>query len=198
MLTLFSLVYPFLAHSSISYPEVVGVVFFTGIGNVIMFFFQGKYKILLIEIYTKGVENINYSDTRLALLFSVIALLTAMRKPMLMTISYAGHFKLTTPQMVAETIINLTVSLIAVRFLGIYGVLLGSVAALLYRTTDVIIYANKRILLRSFRKTLLIYAVCFVDTVLIQAVFFGSQALVFGDFRKEGVFLLKRIVKKNN
>ncbi len=177
-----------------------------------------------MKIYTHGVTDINYIDFWLPVLFCTIAILTAMRKPMLMTINFAGHFKLTTPQTVAETIINLTVSLVSVWFLGIYGVLLGTVVALLYRTTDVIIYSNKKILKRSCKKTLSIYAVCFVDTALIQAAFYlvsptidsiiklivagiilivvhlvlflGSQILVFKDFRNTAHALLGKLLRR--
>ncbi|MNL56705.1 hypothetical protein D3C87_1802170 [compost metagenome] len=36
-----------------------------------------------------------------------------------------------------------------VLLFGIYGVVLGTIAALLYRTTDMILYSNKRLLERS-------------------------------------------------
>ncbi len=165
-----------------------------------------------MRVYTRGITDINYTDVWLPLLFCVIAILTAMRRPMLMTINYAGHFKLTTPQTVAETIINLAVSLLGVWQLGIYGVLLGTVVALLYRTVDVIVYSNKRILHRSCMKTIAIYAVCIVDLLIIQLIynlihpaiqnylqiavagivlvvinlilFAGSQAVFFRDFRQ--------------
>ena len=41
------------------------------------------------------------------------------------------------------------ISLIGVARFGIYGVLLGTIAALLYRTNDMIIYANHVIMKRS-------------------------------------------------
>src|SRR5690606_25922874 len=56
----------------------------------------------------------------------------------------------------AEAIINLIVSLILVNFIGLYGVLVGTIIALIYRTNDIIIYANKRILNRSPLKTYVI------------------------------------------
>ena len=49
--------------------------------------------------------------------------------------------------------INLTVSLVMVQYLGVYGVLIGTIFALFYRTNDVIIYANWNILGRKPWKT---------------------------------------------
>ena len=124
-----------------------------------------------MKLYTKGVNDINYIDYKLAVLFVAIALLTAARLPMLKTIHYAGHFKLTTPQTIIETIINLIVSLVGVFFWGVYGVLLGTVVALLYRTNDVIIYSNVKLLHRSSLKTYLIYLINIIIFLLLQAIF---------------------------
>ena len=126
-----------------------------------------------LRLYTQGVNDINYIDYNLALLFVAIALLTAMRLPMLKTIHYAGHFKLTTPQTLIETGLNLSVSLIGVFFFGIYGVLLGTVVALLYRTNDIIIYSNMKLLKRSPLKTYSIYVLNIAMLLLSQLVFNG-------------------------
>ena len=126
-----------------------------------------------MKLYTQGAEDINYADYKLALLFVAIALLTAARVPMLRTINYAGHFKLTTPQTIIETIINLIVSIIGVFIWGIYGVLLGTIIALLYRTNDVIIYSNVKLLNRSPLKTYLIYCVNIMVFFLLQLIFYA-------------------------
>lgn len=123
-----------------------------------------------MALYTHGVTDVNYLDEKLAVLFVATALLTHSRVPMLQTIEYAGHFQQTVSRAIAEAVINLTVSLIGVYFMGIYGVLLGTVAALLYRTNDVILYANKKLLHRNCRRT---YAIYFVNLLVL----IGSQFL---------------------
>ena len=42
-----SVLYPLLVDSSLSYTTVLGAVFFSGIGNVVSFYLQGKYTFLL-------------------------------------------------------------------------------------------------------------------------------------------------------
>lgn len=123
-----------------------------------------------IRIYTGGVGEINYVDVKLSVLFVLIAVLTVMRKPMLHTINYAGHFKLTLPQTIIETALNILFSIIGVFCWGIYGVLLGTFVALLYRTNDIIIYANVKILKRKPWKTYIIYLINFM-------IFFASQLI---------------------
>ena len=74
-----------------------------------------------------------------------------------------------------ESVINIVVSLVCVFQFGIYGVLLGTIAALLYRTNDMIIYANKKILHRSpwktYRRWLVNLALFVVVTVLSKLLF---------------------------
>lgn len=66
-----------------------------------------------------------------------------------MVIEYAGHYEKTKWRSVIEAVINVVVSIIGVYYWGIYGVLIGTIAALIYRTNDMIIYASKRLLQRT-------------------------------------------------
>lgn len=116
-----------------------------------------------MRLYTAGVTDINYIDPWLALLFVLISLLNQSRMPMLQVINYAGHYRQTMPQTIAESIINLAVSLVGVCFLGIYGVLLGTVVALAYRTNDIILYANRKLLDRVPWRSYMTY---FIDILL--------------------------------
>lgn len=102
-----------------------------------------------ISLYTQGVTDANYVDYKLPILFVLIQLLSACRTIADKIIKISLHAKQTISRTITESIINLTVSLILVNFIGIYGVLIGTIVALLYRTNDMIIYANKKILNRS-------------------------------------------------
>lgn len=102
-----------------------------------------------LKLYTSGVNDINYINFWLPKLFIGVFLLSALRANCAADINYAQHFKLTQTRCIIEAVINIVVSIICVNFWGIYGVLIGTIAALLYRSNDMIIYANKRILNRS-------------------------------------------------
>lgn len=106
-----------------------------------------------MELYTAGVTDINYIDTYLPLVFISTYLLSCGRVASNQVINFAGHFKLTQSRSIFESCINLGVSLVAVQIIGIYGVLLGTIVALLYRTNDIIYYASHKILNRSVKKT---------------------------------------------
>jgi O-antigen/teichoic acid export membrane protein len=102
-----------------------------------------------LKCYTRGVSDISYIDPYLPNLFIATYLLVGGRTSCNQAINFAGHFKQTQDRAVIEMIINLIVSIVSVKIWGIYGVLVGTIAALLYRTNDMIIYSNKRILFRS-------------------------------------------------
>lgn len=102
-----------------------------------------------LGLYTAGVNDTNYVNVLLPKLFAATYLLSCGRANCAADINYAQHFKLTQGRCIAEAVINLTVSLVCVNIWGIYGVLIGTIVALLYRSNDMIIYANRKILNRS-------------------------------------------------
>jgi len=120
-----------------------------------MAFIFALYNIAIIfiipfmRLYTAGIDDINYIDERVALLFAIYYLMTGARACASDLIGYAQHFKLTQNRCIIEASINLVTSVLAVYFWGIYGVLIGTIIALLYRMNDMIIYANKKILHRG-------------------------------------------------
>ena len=101
-----------------------------------------------LKLYTDGISDVNYLDEKVLVLFLVFYLLQNGRKASQTVINIAQHFEKTKWRSVAEAAINVISSVILTAKFGIYGVLLGSIIALLYRTNDVVIYAA-RILERS-------------------------------------------------
>ena len=128
-----------------------------------------------MRLYTIGVSDVDYIDISLPYLFIATYLLSNGRTSAALTISRAQHFRQTQWRSVLESVINIVVSMVCVYHLGIYGVLIGTIAALLYRTNDMIIYANKKILGRNpwitYRRWLLNLALFIVVTIIAKWVF---------------------------
>lgn len=123
-----------------------------------------------LELYTAGVEDINYINRALPYLFTLIYLLNNARSSSNMTINCAQHFRKTQYRALLEAIINLSVSIICCFKFGIYGVLFGTIAALFYRTNDVILYSNRKILKRNpliTYKRWIIYFATFIFVMLL-------------------------------
>ncbi|MDD3360203.1 MAG: hypothetical protein PHW34_00845 [Hespellia sp.] len=113
-----------------------------------------------LQIYTKGMDQ-NYIYPLLPFLYISIEVLQVGREAMLRTITVAGHFQKTIYAAIIETAINLVVSISAVIIFkklwgetaGLFGALLGTIAALMYRTIDINRYANHNILMRKAWKS---------------------------------------------
>lgn len=179
-----------------------------------------------MALYASDITDISYVDKYLPILFVVIELLSFARVVMGEVIIYAGKFKETLSHTIVESSINLISSLILVNIIGIYGVLLGTILALLYRTTIILIYANKEILQRSAIKTFAIYIVniiifiavylvlkiipitinSYLDFILmgliltpsVLIVFFIINSLIFKSEGKYFISLTKRFLKKKS
>lgn len=102
-----------------------------------------------VNLYTAGIKDADYIVAGLPFLFALIQMLSCSRAVSSRLINVAGYARATQNRSVLEAAINLVVSLILVNVIGIYGALIGTIVALLYRTNDIIIYANKKILKRS-------------------------------------------------
>lgn len=108
-----------------------------------------------VELYTRGTTGVNYVDPKLAILFVLIGIVNNLRVPGGTMINAGGYFRETQWRALLEACINLSVSLLLVRPLGLYGLLIGTVASFAYRTTDIIIFSNNQILKRTSKNTFL-------------------------------------------
>lgn len=120
-----------------------------------------------MQLYTAGVKDINYIDNLLPILFVFIQVLNCGRTAANNAINVAGHFKKTQNRSIIEAIINIVVSLVCVNIFGIYGVLIGTIVALVYRVNDIILYSCKYILFRNPIKTYFRWIINLVTMVLI-------------------------------
>lgn len=139
-----------------------------------------------MKLYTAGVNDVNYINAWLPVLFVVIKLLTNARTTSNNIITIAGHFRNTQFRSIMESAINLGASIICVIFFGIYGVLMGTIAALLYRSIDIVVYASRVLLERSpwitFRRWL-------INVVVFTAIVFVTTKLDLSITSYTGVIL---------
>lgn len=119
-----------------------------------------------LRLYTAGVTDANYLDPYLPWLFTTFYLMHHGRAPSAHVINIAQKFEATKWRSILESVINVTSSVILTYFFGIYGVLFGTIIALLYRTNDIIIYSSK-IMQRS---PLITYRRWLTNVVLLFAI----------------------------
>ena len=140
-----------------------------------LFCVAGAFILPFLKLYTDGVGDISYIDAYLPYLFIATYLLSNGRSAAQRVIEYAGHFKHTQNRSVLESIINIVVSVFAVNRFGIYGVLFGTIAALFYRSNDMILYSSKHLLKRTAWVT---YRKWITNLALFIGFSFGLHALL--------------------
>ena len=138
----------------------------------IIYTLMAVFLLPLIQIYTDGVNDANYTSTALVFLFVIMNLLANGKLPSNSIIEYSGSFQKTRSHAIWEMVINITSSVIAIMYWGICGAIVGTIAALIYRCIVVICYSNKEVLERSAVCTYRIWIVNGAVFALVMAIFF--------------------------
>lgn len=102
-----------------------------------------------VSLYTRGVNDVNYYRPMFAYFLVAAEAIYCIRAPYSAVILAAGHYKQTRNGAFLEAVINIVISIILVNFLGIVGVAIGTLCAMLFRTSQYAVYLTKNILHRS-------------------------------------------------
>ena len=108
-----------------------------------------------VSIYTGGVTDVQYRQPLFAILMIAGSYAYSIRHPFGCVVSAAGHYRQTRAGAVGEVVINLALSLILVKPLGLVGMALGTFAAMSFRTLHTVWYLSKHILHRPVWRFLL-------------------------------------------
>ncbi|KIL35383.1 hypothetical protein SD71_13795 [Cohnella kolymensis] len=125
-----------------------------------------------VNLFTAGVEDVYYVDPKLAVLFIIIGMLNNFRVPGVTLINAGGYYKETQWRAITEALINLSSSLVFMQFMGVYGILLGTVVSFIYRTIDTLIFSNKHILNQSPNHSIL-RSLRVIAVVVCSIIFFS-------------------------
>ena len=138
----------------------------------IVYTLMAVFLLPLIQIYTNGINDAEYTNTLLVLLFVIMNLVSNSKLPANSIVEYSGGFTKTRSHAIWEMVINITVSVVAILYMGICGAIVGTIAALFYRSIVTIYYSNKKVLQRKQMYTYkIIITNIFVFTV-IMSIFF--------------------------
>ena len=142
------------------------------LATFVIYTLMAVFLLPLIQIYTKGIDDAEYTNVLLVLLFVIMNLIANGKLPLNGVIEYAGSFEKTRLYAVWEMVINITVSIVAIKFFGICGAIAGTIAALLYRGIVTIHYSNKVVLKRSMMHTYKILITNGAVFAIVMMVFF--------------------------
>lgn len=155
----------------------------------IIYTLMAVFLLPLIQIYTQGIDDANYTNVYLLFLFVLMNLLANGKLPSNHVLEYAGKFEETRSHAVVEMVINITVSIVAIWQWGICGAIVGTIVALLYRGAMMIWYANRKVLERSMFHTYKRWLVNGAVFALIMGIFFvdSFSGLPFGRLLVQGI-----------
>lgn len=175
-----------------------------------------------VQIYTNGINDAEYSQPLFGILLIVSEMVYLVKFPHLNLAYAANKFKELTRPAYTEAILNIVISIVLVRKLGLIGVACGTMIAMTYRMIFHIKYTEKLVPGRKQRifynklfifllYSLLVFSVCHVlvpygkNTILnwiIYAIIYsiidilGMIAISTIFFKKELQFLLKYLRNK--
>ena len=138
----------------------------------IIYTLMAVFLLPLIQIYTSGIDDANYTNVYLVILFVIMNLLSNGKLPSNHVLEFSEKFEETRSHAIVEMIINIVVSVVAILIWGICGASLGTIVALLYRGAMMIYYSNKKVLNRSVFNTYKLWLVNGAVFAVIMLVFF--------------------------
>lgn len=137
-------------------------------GTVFIFGVTGVLIVPFVQIYTAGIKDVNYIQPVFAILIVLANAGHCLRLPYNIMILAGGHYKQTQNNYVIAGIINIVISVVAVKAWGLIGVAIGTLCAMFYQTIWMAVYDSKNFIywpLRYFFKQM------FVDILTIGLLF---------------------------
>lgn len=123
-----------------------------------------------IKVYTLGITDANYIRPVFACILVMAEFIWAMRQPYNGLIKGIGHFKQTQKGAWVEAISNIVISLILVWKLGIVGVVIGTLVAMLIRTAEFMYHTSKYILERNYWHCIKRVLITIIETLIIVVI----------------------------
>lgn len=108
-----------------------------------------------INIYTKGINDANYNQILLGMLFTINGLLFNLKTPQGMLVISAGLYKETRIQNLIQALIIVVGGVILAPSLGLAGILIASCLSNLYRDIDLAFFIPKHVTNLPPRKSII-------------------------------------------
>lgn len=123
-----------------------------------------------ITLYTKSITDANYIQPFFGLLMVISSIIFIMRIPYHNLVIASGKFKQTKIAAYGEAILNILISIILVKSVGLIGVAIGTLVAILFRFIYYVFYLSNNIMMRDisvFLKRFIINSITILGTIII-------------------------------
>lgn len=161
--------------------SMIIVIFFSTTGLIIFDF---------IKIYTDGIKDINYLILPVGILFVISEAVHCIKQIYHNLILAAGHYKETQKGAFIEAGLNLSLSVIFAKYMGMPGIILATIISTIYRIIDYIIHLSKEIINRKINVFLQRQCINIFNSLLIV---FICLSIPFSDPMNYKEWVLKAI-----
>lgn len=150
-------------------------------GTVLVFGITSILIVPFVQVYTAGISDINYIEPLFAMLLVAANAGHCLRLPYNIMILAGGHYKQTQSNYIIAAIINIVVSVLAVRKWGLVGVAVGTVIAMFYQTIWMAIYDSKNLIKWPFRNFIKQIIVDIISIIILHfaTVFFTMNNISY-------------------
>ena len=121
---------------------------------ILIFGCTGTLIVPFVLLYTNGITDANYCQYEFAILIVLAHALHSIRLPYHMMIKASGQFKETQSNYFIAAVMNLLVSIITVKHMGLVGVAIGTLVAMVYQTLWMARYSYKNLVVRTLKELL--------------------------------------------
>ena len=118
--------------------------------TVFLFCCTGILIVPFVKVYTNGLADANYIQPLFAAVLVIAYGIRCLRTPYNIWILAAGHFKQTQRCHITAAAMNLIISIIAVSRWGLVGIAIGTLIAMCYQTTWMMVYTTKNLIKCTF------------------------------------------------
>ena len=136
------------------------------IGSVLAFGALGFLLVPFVSVYTNGITDANYTRPLFAILMATAYGVQSIRDCYDKLILASGHFKQTEKNYIIAASMNFGISLILVFVLGLEGVAVGTLVAMVYQLIYMAIYDSRVLLNRTIW--------VFIKQILVDVVILGG------------------------
>lgn len=117
---------------------------------IVLFMSAGCLLLPFVSLYTRGITDADYIQPVFGYFLLFAEGVYCLRLPYHNVITAAGHFKQTQTSAIIETCLNVVLSIVLIKFLGLTGVAIATLVAMLYRTIYDIYYLSRNLLSIDF------------------------------------------------
>ena len=152
--------------------------------NVFLFGCTAILIVPFVKVYTVGIVDANYNQPMFAILLTLAYLATCLKTTYNIVILAAGHFRQTQVCHIVASVLNISISIICVSWLGLVGIAIGTLVAMIYQMIWMGVYASKHLLQRSILhlvKRIVVDVIC-VGLIFVSTTWIHLPLLNYGSW----------------